>query len=255
VPASAAPILVTGSHRSGSTWVGRILASAPSTVYVHEPFHREAPGTGDARFDCWFPYVCAENEEPYRAIIQDVLAHTDRPVIKDPLAVFSAPWLADRFRTQNVVLIRHPAGFAASLKDKGWTHPFGDFLRQPLLMAHHLEPFAGEIMRVSRQPPDIVDQAALLWRIIYTVVAQFRRDFPGWTYLRHEDLQRDPPAGFRSLFEHLGLSYGMQTERAIDAARTREVVHWRDRLTEAELERVRARVGEIARCFYADEDW
>ena len=31
------PILVTGSHRSGSTWVGKMLATSPSVNYIHEP--------------------------------------------------------------------------------------------------------------------------------------------------------------------------------------------------------------------------
>ena len=30
-------ILVTGSHRSGSTWVGRMVASASNVGYIHEP--------------------------------------------------------------------------------------------------------------------------------------------------------------------------------------------------------------------------
>ncbi|HVT46666.1 MAG TPA: sulfotransferase [Vicinamibacterales bacterium] len=267
MPAAAAPILVTGSHRSGTTWVGRILASAPSTVYLHEPFHRRPdPDTAgaDTRFDCWFTYVCRENEQAYRAAIEDVLARAarahasnrpTRPIVKDPLAVFSAPWFADRFQTRNVVLVRHPAAFAASLKHKGWTHPFADFLRQPLLMAHHLDPFAGEIMRFTRQAHDVVDQAALLWRLIYSVVLQYQRDFPGWTYVRHEDLVPDPPSAFRTLFAQLDLDYGVDAERAIAAHRRTEVADWRERLTDTEIQRVRIGVGTLADRFYADADW
>ena len=33
------PILVTGSHRSGSTWTGRIISAAPHVGYIHEPFN------------------------------------------------------------------------------------------------------------------------------------------------------------------------------------------------------------------------
>ena len=35
----ARPILVTGSHRSGSTWVGKMIASHPRVAYVEEPFN------------------------------------------------------------------------------------------------------------------------------------------------------------------------------------------------------------------------
>src|SRR5690349_12629876 len=37
VPAQP-PILVTGTHRSGTTWIGRIIAADPSIGYIHEPF-------------------------------------------------------------------------------------------------------------------------------------------------------------------------------------------------------------------------
>jgi len=31
------PILITGSHRSGTTWVGNLLKNASNTYYLHEP--------------------------------------------------------------------------------------------------------------------------------------------------------------------------------------------------------------------------
>jgi hypothetical protein len=31
------PVLVTGIHRSGTTWVGKMLAAAPGVVYINEP--------------------------------------------------------------------------------------------------------------------------------------------------------------------------------------------------------------------------
>ena len=33
------PILVTGSHLSGTTWVGRMIAVSPCVAYLHEPFN------------------------------------------------------------------------------------------------------------------------------------------------------------------------------------------------------------------------
>src|SRR3954447_1155356 len=46
-PKTPRPILVTGSHRCGSTWGGRMIASPPRVGYVGEPFnafnHRRCP--------------------------------------------------------------------------------------------------------------------------------------------------------------------------------------------------------------------
>ena len=33
------PILVTGSHRSGTTWVGKMLAADSDTAYISEPLN------------------------------------------------------------------------------------------------------------------------------------------------------------------------------------------------------------------------
>ena len=278
---TAQPILVTGAHRSGTTWVGRILATSPRVAYLHEPFHiRHDPSLCAARFEYWFTYVCRDNEALYLEPITTMLqaarrgvadgtrgtAHR-RPLIKDPIAVFSAAWLAARFGTRNVVMIRHPAAFAGSLKERGWTHPFTHFLLQPLLMKDHLGPFAEDILSFAREERDIVDQAALLWNLIHSTILRYRQHHPEWIYVRHEDLSREPMEGFRVIFETLGLERTAETERAIvthSFATTpsglqrdsrANVDTWKTRLTGREIERVRAAVAGISGHFYSDRDW
>jgi hypothetical protein len=274
-----APILVTGSHCSGTTWVGRMLSHSPAVVYIHEPFHINNHDVCAAPFEYWFTYVCSDNEARYVAPIDDMLRVARRrrrfawyrrariPLVKDPIALFSAPWLASRFGTRNVVLIRHPAAFAGSLKVKRWTHPFSHFLRQPLLMQHHLQPFAEEIRRFARGDRDIVDQASLLWNIIHSVIRTYQVRFPDWIYLRHEDLSRQPLDGFRCLFERLDLELRESTRRAIIAHAfaekptalkrdsLRNIDTWKQRLAPAEIDRLKGQVGEIAREFYSDREW
>ncbi|MER3452975.1 MAG: hypothetical protein C4321_04710 [Chloroflexota bacterium] len=71
----AEPILVTGSNRSGTTWVGRILAASGRLNYVYEPFN---PGL----WPRWTPsplqfrnlYICADNEHLWFRAIADVIA-------------------------------------------------------------------------------------------------------------------------------------------------------------------------------------
>ncbi len=247
-----------------------MLASSPAVAYIHEPFHvRPEPTVCTARFDRWFTYVCAENEEgvaPHFQEMLDRIGRAGRPLLKDPIAVFSAEWLASRFDTANLVMIRHPAAFAGSLKEKQWNHPFADFLAQPLLMRDHLAPFAGEIMRLARVEADVVDQAALLWNVIHHVVLKYRAEHPDWVFVRHDDLSRDPMAGFRSLFERLGLEFTseskatvMEHSRSGPGALQRDshanVDSWRERLTAGEVSRLRSRVGEISAHFYSEEEW
>ena len=36
-------IFITGAPRSGTTWAGKVFASVPHTLYVHEPFNPYSP--------------------------------------------------------------------------------------------------------------------------------------------------------------------------------------------------------------------
>jgi|TARA_Y100000294_G_scaffold81209_1_gene76293 hypothetical protein len=51
-----APILVTGSHRSGTTWVGKILKTAPNVFYIHEPLTPNSITRAVLSFDLWYTY-------------------------------------------------------------------------------------------------------------------------------------------------------------------------------------------------------
>ena len=244
------PILVTGSHRSGSTWVGRMIARSRAVRYLHEPFNPDAfvPGICQARFEREFTYVCADNADPYRNALERCLRfrygfgaglgavrtrkaavrltrdlgrftvsrlRKARPLMKDPHAVFSADWLARTFDMSVVVLIRHPAAFVGSIKKARWSFRFEQFLEQPLLMQRHLGRFQREIEALATESGDIVDQGILLWNAIHHAIASYRDHHPDWIFVRHEDLSREPVPAFGSVFRRLGLEYTEAVQRAI----------------------------------------
>jgi hypothetical protein len=290
-----------------------MLATAPGLLYVHEPFSvSDPPGRGvcNVPFERWFTYVTAENEAPYYRAFKDTVAleynrlaalrrarspaavaralaesrewatcrrRGDRPLIKDPIALFSSEWLAQRFDMHVVVVIRHPAAFVSSITRLGWRHPFAHFLEQPGLMRDLLQPFAQEIRDAARHPPDLVDEASLLWRVIHHAIARFRERHPDWIFVRHEDLSRDPLAGFRRLFEALGLAWSPAVERVVERysgdanprdttapvgseqtlrrASAQNVSNWKRRLNAAEIARIRANVADVAGAFYSEAEW
>ncbi len=302
-------ILVTGSHRSGTGWVGHMIStsSVPRVAYLWEPFsvlHR--PGICNAPFPYWFPYVSYENEQPYVAPVRDMLAfrykvgaelravrspkdaarlardrarfsrfrrEDARPLLKDPIAVFSAEWLADRFDMQTIVLIRHPAAFASSLKNRGLRHPFDHFLAQPLLMRDVLATYEDDIRRFASTEQPLVDQAILLWNLIHHAIRRYRTQRNDWTFLRLEDIARAPVESFRGIFGQLGLTFDERVRRTIEEHSARgnpvdaadpashrrdsraSVEAWRARLTAEEIRRIRAGVETISTEFYSDTDW
>ena len=74
-PEEHRPLLVTGAHRTGTTWVGRLLAAAPRVTYISEPMnvlHR--PGVFGAPVANWYSYICDENAAAYLPAFQQLLA-------------------------------------------------------------------------------------------------------------------------------------------------------------------------------------
>jgi hypothetical protein len=301
------PILVAGVARSGTTWVGRTLTAGGEAEYVDEPLNiRRSFGVEGLRGRRWYAYITLENEEEHLAGLQDALAfrysfisdvrhassYVDvlhaaklwrrslsarvsrkRAVVKEPHAAFSAEWFVRRLGCDCVVTVRHPAAVASSWKRLGWTFDFTHLLDQPLLMRERLEPFRTEMEDARSRDP--ISQAALLWRLVYFVVADYSRQVPGVRVVRHEDLARDPVGSFADLYALLGLSFTEGARLAVakssdhrnpseatradpysvtlDTAANLEL--WRTRLTSDEIARVRATTEHVARQYYSDADW
>lgn len=241
------PILVTGAHRTGTTWVGRLLAAEPSIAYISEPLnvlHR--PGAFGAKVPNWYTYVCRDNEHQYLPSFMELLSyryhfsaelasvrslhdlarmgrdlaifgsgriHHQTPLLKDPFAVFSLRWFAEALKCRIVVTVRHPAAFASGLKRLNWSFDFENLLRQPLLMRDHLEKYRG-LMR-SDEIGEVIGQAGLLWSIIYETLQDLKASIPALEIVRHEDLALDPIDGFRQLYGCLGLEYTERAQQAI----------------------------------------
>ena len=300
------PILVTGAHRSGTTWVGKMLALAPGVAYIHEPFSpRTAAGLSPAGFDRYFTVVTSENEARYRpgleqtirfryglgAQIRSLRGGRDlariprdfarvertrlsgaRPLVKDPIALLSAEWLAETFVMDVVVLIRHPAAFAASLKRLGWKHSFANFIQEGRV-PEVVRPYEAEIRQQAERPSEILAQAVLLWRLLYNAVDGYRERHPDWAFVRHEDASAEPVATFERLYAQLGLDLTpaakeaiarasapdnpaeLATPYAVELDSAASIGRWREDLTAEEVETLRERTRDVWPRFYSDDDW
>jgi len=193
--------------------------------------------------------------------------------MKDPIAIFSAEWLASTFNMDVIVLIRHPAAFVSSLKRLNWTFPFSHFLEQPLLMRDYLYPFKEEIKKYAIEEHDIIDQATLLWKIIHYVIAKFKTNHKDWIFVRHEDISKDPLVEFQNIFEKLNLQFSNYVKNIIKKYTNstnpvdpsnpsslrrnskQNIWNWKNRLNKEEIVRIRYKVKDISDLFYSDEEW
>ena len=285
-----------------------MLVVSGETGYIHEPFlPSRSPGWIAEPLPFWFMYITEEIEERYLPALSNVvdmryplgaslrrtrtLKHLAlhfiesarsvryrmrhaRPLLKDPLALFSCEWLARRFDMDVVVMIRNPLAFVSSIKRLNWgfdyeRHWLGQDLLMRDLLGHRAEDFRGYEGEI-----DLVGEGIVMWNAIYDVVAQFRDRHPHWHFVVYEDLAADPISGFRRLYEKLDLTWSDKVAPTIEryskddnpkevsTARRRAVrrnsaaaaTTWRERLSAQEVERVSAQTAEVARLFYPDPD-
>jgi Sulfotransferase domain len=308
--AATPPILVTGMPRSGTTWVATMLAATRRVTYINEPLNPQhppgrSPGVLNIRVVDRFEYICDANGETYADAYADLLAlryrlgvelrtnHTPadvaravrtagrfargrvtsrRPLIADPFAVLSTRWFARRLGCRVVVVVRRPEAVVSSRKRLGWVFDPRALRSQAPLEAELLGPLERDHPGLLDARDGLVDQGAQLWAVLHLAIARIRREAPEVLVVRHEDLSRDPVAGFRALAQELGLPFAPSMERAVlrstaagnpselaagDPHRTRlnsvaNLDNWRSRLSAAEIERIRRITAAAAQPFYAD---
>ena len=294
-------ILVTGSHRSGTTWVGKMLAQSRYVFYLQEPFNPPHTHISPALLPHQLYYIRPNGEvPPIKAAMDKVLALHEpfnysglryrfndkfnfykytrrivglpRPLVKDPVAVFSSAWLAQTYQMDVICLVRHPAAFVLSLIKADWPPEFESLLAQPALMEDYLHPFRAEM---ENPPQLLVERAALLWTLIYYVLSSYIDQHDEWLVMRLEDLADDPIIGFAKLFHYLGLPYSRRIQRIIDEysnpnnpieappdngalirrhSRASQQV-WRERLQAAEIYAIRRITEPVSSRFYTDVEW
>jgi hypothetical protein len=250
------PILLTGMHRSGGSWVAKMIEGGGGVVHVNEPFNRRhppglTPGILRVPPPLAYQHVGPHNEADHLPGFRDMLqlrydlaaelrtnhgvydlakaakylaaftygrARGLRPLIDDPYMVFTAEWLAERLDCRVVMLVRHPAGIVSSLKriGSGWSDNLPDIASQPELVHRYLSLHADELEQAAGQPLDPIAHGALLWLLIHTSIAQQLDRHPEFIMVRYEDLATNPVAGFRDLYERLDLPFNERARKAVE---------------------------------------
>ncbi len=305
------PVVVTGCHRGGTTWIGNTIAHHPRLHYVHEPLNPQLPAPGRTIYDSdvWYKFqgLDSQNDEleaQYDLILQnkcdfpkyvsnislkagaaslprevfrmirayflDIRQSRQKSVcVKDPFALLHVGWLAKNFpNVRAIVSVRHPCAFALSLKRKGWDFPFTSFLNQVELLERFPQQ-AEDIERLAQTPHAIHEQAAVLWRLLFSYVD----DLPQMPNIRvslYEDVAVNPVEEFREIFQWLGLEMndelieiihqdtsgtGPQNKRIISIDAKANVTAWRDHIGKEEELLIRKYCEATFEKFYGAGRW
>ena len=272
------PLLVTGSHRSGSTWIGKVIEQSDEFIYLDEPTSlNDIPGS-ISTIKYWFQYIQSNHENIIKDLLdlnQNVLSKNKRALFKDPLAFFSIDTFINKLDSDILISIRHPAAFVSSLKRLGWTHDFNHFLKQEALMETYLYPFKDDVKEFSKNEKDIIDQGILLWNIINLNTLKFKQKHSTIYTVRHEDLSLNPMGEFQKIFDYFGISFTSEVKQYLsdttsqnnDAEAHNNVIHqlhrnskaniynFKNRLTKDEIKRIREGTEAVSHVFYDQEWW
>lgn len=297
-------ILVTGSHRSGTTWVGKILTFDGALDNVHEPFNLMQNDIYNTPIKQSLLYV-GEDKERQKAIANyldyfmkgspkaamDRIQHrgvkkipyilsdegakflkrNNRKLVKDPIAIFSADFFYKKLNYDVLVMIRHPAAFALSLKDKQWYFDFSHLLSQTDFMAevipHHKAAIEALINDHARKN-DIIEQAILLWNIIHERILYYQKNYTDWIFIKHETLSLDPLMEFEKIFQRFDIPFtkkiqqyiaettsGKSTQGGFVRDSSKNIKKWSTKLSTEEIHRIHQGTKEMAANFYTKKEW
>ncbi len=238
------PILVTGTIRSGTTWIGRIISCSPRVFYAFEPFApqdwnrliiRKHPlpdflpfltdttitpsirrfVTDSLGFTCSLGQELRSIRSPrdvFKVILRlerfcSIKALSLRVLLKDPHALLSAPWLAKEFSMQTILTLRHPAAFVNSMVKWRWRYPINDLSKFTPLVEGPWADYAEKIYSYSPETTSDIDAAILLWNCSNKILLDYMSQHPDWLFIKHEALAGDPTAGFERIFNFLGIPF------------------------------------------------
>lgn len=241
------PKVICGLHRSGTTYVGSVLAQSDEVAVIHELFNF---GNGLKDVPCWYPYLPLMHDDEtsvLKGTIADAIQFRGSlkrlpkklPLIKSLVyrcfgGPLQFPWLKLRVLGACGVEPQHVV----------WKDPFCTFLLDYLLLGldikavcilrhpcalyysiakqrwkFDIEHLYQQSELVSLYASDITDDdwqrartenvysIAILWKIMSRIVSSVSTRSENLLVIRHEDLCIDPYINFEEIYQHLGLTF------------------------------------------------
>ncbi len=287
--------MVTGPMRSGTTWVGTLLAFS-GIWHIHEPFN---PNRARFHVDYMYQRVnCVNNHinsyvtgllnGNFRSMSKTVdTSHPLMPgnfmpfpirrvLIKDPNACLLSRYLTKQFDLKTLVMFRHPAAWVYSIHRLKWgsiSH-LKRFLQDKQLIEDYLQPFESDIVKAIDAGESIC-AGALLHGCLSYVLWNFCKESDSIRAIMFEALCREPVNEFRALYnwlelpytdkikqKHIEMSSGAGGEdrikhmHEVKRKSINEIDKWRKKLTSEETIEIRAVFEKFELPLYsADDEW
>jgi hypothetical protein len=209
-------IVLAGSGRSGTTWLGNIIGADWNYRIIFEPFDARHVPEAKAAGIPLRPYCSPGEECP---ALYDFVQHTLagklrnrwvdkqgrrlwawRFVLKTIRATLLLAWIDENFYPPIIYLIRHPGAVVASRCRLGWESHLDVFLSQPALMRDYLSPYKDVIKSATTE----VQRHTVMW-CMENIVPLRQLPRYDWIFCAYEHLYTEPLQETHRLLSRLGL--------------------------------------------------
>jgi hypothetical protein len=245
-------IFVTGTIRSGTTFVGKVLSLPLEVDYIHEPFNPRCGMPGITRGHRYIrPSLDTREMQDYHALARTIFSYDLRlrggvseqdtrlrevakrvvgsrgpfhlrlaklnplhkaAVIKDPIGNLMSEHLYLHFKVKPVIIVKHPVSFIASLKRVNWWPSLSLLSDQPYLINDY---FSDQVDFITREWADPILEGAAFWRAVHKVLFAQANKYPDWQVITHEQVSQNPVSTFRHLYGALELPWHEAVRRKI----------------------------------------
>lgn len=235
---SRRPLLVTGMPRSGTTWLARLLATAPRTAMPGRELMTPEGYALHHTIDGW---VALDRLTPKQRRLtrlsylglnpftfgrygrRQLVASwpSMRVVVKDPFAMLSLPVMCDLTHAVPVLVYRHPGAALVSYRRMGWQPDLAEL--RPILSAHRERRSSGSSGSPALPLPGETDEAtamALFWSALYEIALDRAASVDGLVVVSHEELAGGGMPAVRTLFGALGLTTSEATAAEVQHERS-----------------------------------
>lgn len=225
-------IIVAGTARSGTTWLGQILQAASGYPSVFEPLNPQYVQSAGSIFFRYlitghqypeiykfFSKVCSgglrnpwtdqENPGGWRKHHIRGLMRGSR-IIKMVRANLMLGWIDKKFEYPIVYILRHPCAVITSWIKLGWDSWLNHFLKQPELVEDYLHPFIDYLSAIKTP----VEKIAAQW-CIENIVPLNQMSDRNWIISTYEELCTMSKYETSRILSQLGLSWNEKVEEAI----------------------------------------
>lgn len=233
---------ISGSGRSGTTWLSSLVAARRRTVLVFEPLHPRRvalPPLDPPLVEVYHrPYLRPDADAPdwlalverlFRGDLQNRwtrysvrprrtwpglwLRHLGSPtrVVKEIRGNLLCGWLSRRANARVVHVVRHPCATLTSQRRAGWGGELDSFLCNEQLVEDHL----SDSVDYLRSLTDEDERRAARWAI-ENVVPLRQAELNDILVVRYEDAVRAPWDVLERIFAHAGWTLDDADRRRIE---------------------------------------